>query len=170
MGVKFTYRAQDEAGGIAQALALAEDFAGNEKIAAILGDNLFSDNLSEKIGAFEKSKFKACLFLKEVDDPERFGVAEIRDKKIVGLEEKPSAPKSRYAVTGLYLYTPHVFSVIKTIKPSKRGELEITEVNDHYVRRNEAEYHVLEGDWTDTGTFESMYRATTIARKKVVGK
>ena len=168
MGAKFTYRAQDEAGGIAQALALAEDFAGNEKIAAILGDNLFSGDLSGKIKAFGKSRAKACLFLKEVGDPERFGVAEIRGKKIVGLEEKPTVPKSRYAVTGLYLYTPHVFNVIRTLKPSKRGELEITEVNDFYVRNNEAEYHILGNDWSDAGTFESLYRAATLVRSKVV--
>ncbi|MFA6328072.1 MAG: sugar phosphate nucleotidyltransferase [Candidatus Micrarchaeia archaeon] len=165
MGLEFTYRIQDEPGGIAQALSMAEDFAGAEKVAVALGDNIFSNDLSQAINGFERSDEGARLFLKKVGDPERFGVAEVKGGKIISIEEKPSAPKSNYAVTGLYLYAPDVFGIIGKLKPSGRGELEITDVNNHYVKQGKAGYSILEGEWSDAGTFESLYRASEIARK-----
>ena len=165
MGLEFTYRIQDEPGGIAQALSMAEDFAGAEKVAVALGDNIFSDDLSSVIKGFGDAEDGARLFLKKVPDPQRFGVAEVAGGKIVSIEEKPASPKSDLAVTGLYLYTPDVFGIIRKLKPSKRGELEITDVNNHYVKQGRAGYSILEGEWSDAGTFESLYRASEIARK-----
>ena len=170
MGLEFTYRIQDEPGGIAQALGMAEDFAGADKIAVALGDNIFSDDLSSKIKGFEGANEGARLFLKKVPDPKRFGVAEIARGKIVSIVEKPSAPKSDYAVTGLYLYSSDVFGMIRKLKPSGRGELEITDVNNHYVKEGRAGHSVLEGEWSDAGTFESLYKASEIARKGCMKK
>ena len=155
-GCKFTYRIQDEAGGIAHALLLAEDFAAGKPVTVILGDNYFEDNVSGHIRDF---KGGAKVFLKEVDDAHRFGVAEVRGNKVVGIEEKPKSPKSDYAVTGLYAYDADVFSVIKSLKPSARGELEITDVNNAYIRRNLLSFAVLDGFWSDMGTPESLHRA-----------
>lgn len=171
MGAKFTYRIQDESGGIAQALSLAEDFSNGERIAVMLGDNIFSENLSAPIRKFAKSKAGACLFLKDVPDPQRFGVAELAGGRIISIEEKPKAPKSHLAVTGLYLYDAKtVFGIVKTLEPSTRGELEITDVNNYFVDRKDAEFHVLDGEWSDAGTFESLYRASSLARKKSVSE
>lgn len=167
-GCRFTYELQDEAGGIAQALGLAEDFAAGENVAVILGDNIFEDKFAHAIAEFEGKK-GARLFLKEVDDANRFGVAELNGQEVIGIEEKPAAPKSRYAVTGLYLYDRDVFRVIPTLKPSGRGELEITDVNNYYVKAGTLKADFVKGDWTDSGTFESLFRANCIAREIAMG-
>jgi glucose-1-phosphate thymidylyltransferase len=155
-GVHLTYEIQEEAGGIAQALGLAEDFADDDDVAVILGDNIFQDNVREAVQPFESG---AHVFLKEVPDANRFGVAEIAGDSIISIEEKPAKPKSNYAVTGLYLYDNDVFKIISTLKPSGRGELEITDVNNEYIRQGAMSYSVLEGFWSDAGTFESLLRA-----------
>ena len=161
-GCRFTYKVQDEAGGIAQALGLAEHFAGGSKIVAILGDNIFGDDLSKYVSSFDKQPKGAKLLLKEVKDPQRFGVAEIKGNKIIGIEEKPKNPKSKLAVTGVYMFDPNVFSIIRTLKPSARGELEITDDNNEYVRRGEITFEIFESWWTDAGTFETLELATLL--------
>jgi len=161
-GCRFTYKVQDEAGGIAQALALAENFAGNDNIMVILGDNIFKANISNAVKSFKNG---ASIFIKEVNDPGRFGVAEIKGDSIVSIEEKPKSAKSNFAVTGIYLYDNKVFSYIKELKPSKRGELEITDVNNFYIKNKALKYSIIEGDWTDAGTFESLYTANQLMYK-----
>lgn len=161
---KFTFEIQEEAGGIAQALGLAEDFADNEPVAVILGDNIFEDNLKKEIQNFKEG---AKIFLKEVKDPQRFGVAEIKGDKIVSIEEKPKEPKSKLCVTGLYIYDAKVFDIIKTLKPSDRGELEITDVNNHYVKEGKMTFAKVKGFWSDAGTVESLYRASTLVKEKL---
>jgi glucose-1-phosphate thymidylyltransferase len=153
---RFTYKVQDEAGGIAQALALAENFARCESVAVILGDNIFEARLDGYAGKFRKQKNGARILLKEVSDPQRFGVAAVEGKKITGIEEKPKKPKSNLAVTGIYFYDSQVFDIIRRLKPSSRGELEITDVNNAYIEKNLMEYDILEGWWSDAGTFESL--------------
>jgi len=164
-GVKFTYRLQDGAGGIAEALSLAEDFIDDEKFAVVLGDNIIEDNLHNHTKEFEKSKLEAKIFLKKVPDAKRFGVAELSDGKVVGIEEKPERPKSDYAVTGLYMYNSDVFGIIKKLKPSSRGELEITDANNVYIRRGTMGYSILKGGWSDSGTFSSLLRASLMAKR-----
>ena len=165
LGARFTYEVQDSPLGIAQALSLAEDFADNQKFVTILGDNIFQDSIKSAVKEFEKGKDEARIFLKEVPDAHRFGVAEIRGDKIVGIEEKPAKPKSNLAVTGIYMYPHNVFDIIRTLKPSRRGEYEITDVNNAYIRRGKLRFSILKGSWTDAGTFESLYRASMIARE-----
>ena len=163
MGVKFTYEVQDEAGGIAQALGLCEDWAANENVIVILGDNIYIDNKDIIL----KDEVKgARVFVKYVHDPERFGVATIDwgTNKILEIEEKPLKPDSHYCVTGLYVYDNRVFDIIKTLKPSGRGELEITDVNNQYIQWGEMSFQVVEGPWIDAGTFDSLYEATTQIR------
>ncbi len=162
--INYTY--QEGEGGIAAALSLAEHFAAGHKIMVILGDNIIQDNLAVSVGRFTKQKKGARIFLKEVTDPERFGVAEIKNRKITSIIEKPKKPKSSYAVAGVYMYDPEVFEIIKTLKPSHRGELEITDVNNAYLRRGTLEYDTLKGYWTDAGTFESLYRANCLVAKQ----
>lgn len=159
-GVDISYRVQDQAGGIAQALALASGFAYGSNVAVILGDNIFLDKFT-----VDDFQFGAKLYLKETKSPERFGVAKIENGKIVQIVEKPSQPESNLAVTGLYLYDQQVFDFIKTIKPSARGELEITDINNIYLRNDHVAYEIVQGDWTDAGTFESLFVANQIARK-----
>ncbi len=154
--VHLTYEIQEEAGGIAQALGLAEDFTDDDNVAVILGDNVFQDNVHDAVQSFESG---SRIFLKDVPDASRFGVAEIKGNHIVSIEEKPTEPRSNYAVTGLYLYDNDVFDIIRTLKPSGRGELEITDVNNEYIRQGAMSYSVLEGFWSDAGTFESLLRA-----------
>ncbi len=167
--INYTY--QKGEGGIAEALGLAEHFADNSKIVVILGDNVFERNLQESIQAFEEQPKGARLILKEVEDPERFGVANIKDDKIVSIEEKPKNPKSKYIVTGIYMYDNHVFEIIKGLKPSDRGELEITDVNNAYIKWHGIEYDVLDGWWTDCGTFESLLQSNIlVAERKKKGK
>lgn len=156
LGVKFTYEIQEEAGGIAQALGLAESFADEEDVAVILGDNIFQDNIKKDVLNF---KGGAKIFLKEVPDAHRFGVAELKGDRVVGIQEKPREPKSNFAVTGLYIYSNNVFKVVKNLKPSARGELEITDVNNYFVNNGIMEYRILDGFWSDAGTFESLLRA-----------
>ncbi len=161
---RFTYRVQDEAGGIAQALGLCEGFVGKDHCCVILGDNIFTAPLTPYAERFKSVDTGAMLLLKKVHDPGRYGVAELSaDKKtVVGIEEKPKQPKTDYAVTGMYFYDAPVFNVIKTLKPSRRGELEITDVNNYYVRRNALLWEELPGEWTDAGTFASLLKANEI--------
>jgi glucose-1-phosphate thymidylyltransferase len=161
-GCRFTYKVQDQAGGIAQALALAENFADNQPLAVILGDNIFQANLKGYADRFVAQKVGARILLKQVEHPRRFGVAELADGKIIGIEEKPEQPKSNYAVTGIYFYDASVFDIIRTLKPSARGEFEISHVNDIYIAEGQLAYDVLEGWWTDAGTFDSLTRANEL--------
>ena len=172
----FQFRYQKGAGGIAAALRLAREFAGGGSVAVILGDNIFGRGVSghlKDLGGIERG---AGVFLKEVADPERFGVAEVERKdgidRVVGIEEKPKAPKSRYAVTGLYLYDNSVFEIIETLKPSGRGELEITDVNNAYLVRGDLRCRILGEDtfWTDAGTVESLYRASRLVAGLASGR
>jgi glucose-1-phosphate thymidylyltransferase len=151
---------------IAQALGLAEKFSRGDDVAVVLGDNIFQDNVQEHVKSFKSG---ARIFLKTVPDAHRFGVAEVdHDKNLVlGIEEKPASPRSNYAVTGLYIYDHKVFDIVRTLKPSKRGELESTDVNNEYIRRGELSYSVLEGYWSDAGTFESLYRASEMVRNNI---
>ncbi len=160
--VKFTYEIQEEAGGIAQALSLAEDFVDGDSVTVILGDNIFQDNVKEDVRNFRNG---AKIFLKEVPDAHRFGVAELKDGKVIGIEEKPKISKTNFAVTGFYIYDSEVFDAIKTLKPSERGELEITDVNNYYINKGAMEYEVLEGFWSDAGTFESLLRAGVLVQQ-----
>lgn len=164
-GCSFTYKVQEEAGGIAQALALAEDFARGSKIVVILGDNIATTSIKPYVGNFLKQKIGARILLKKVGDPERYGVAAIDEQKVIQIEEKPSAPKSDHAVIGYYMYDNQVFDFIKQISPSKRGELEISSVNNIYIERNQLKYDFLEGFWTDAGTYESLNYANQILLK-----
>lgn len=163
-GCRFTYKVQDQAGGIAQALALAENFAQGESIVVILGDNIFEENLKVYADSFVSQKNGARILLKHVDYPERFGVAEIVDNKVVAIEEKPEKPKTNYAVTGIYFYDGNVFDIIRTLKPSVRGEYEITHVNESYIKNGQLGYDILEGWWTDAGTFESLGAANELVK------
>lgn len=160
----FTFKVQDKAGGIAEALGLAENFVKNDKCVVILGDNIFEDDISEFVSDFEKQKSGAKILLKEVKDPSRFGVAEIKDGKIISIEEKPKEPRSNFAVTGIYMYDFMVFEIIKTLKPSQRGELEITDVNNRYIEKGNLTYNILKGWWTDAGTFESLLISNNLAK------
>jgi|SRR3989344_3793893 len=155
--VKLSYKIQDEAGGIAQALLLAEDFADRKPIAVILGDNVFENNFSKAVKDFRKG---AQIFLKTVSDPQRFGVAELKGKKVIKILEKPTDPPTSYAVTGLYQYDANVFKIIKKLKPSARGELEITDVNNAYIRRGQLKAEFVRGFWSDAGTFDSLLKAS----------
>jgi glucose-1-phosphate thymidylyltransferase len=161
-GVQLTYEIQEKAGGIAEALGLAESWVDDDPVAVILGDNIFEDSISSDVTSFRKG---AKIFLKEVPDAHRFGVAEINGDHVVSIEEKPEKPKSRYAVTGLYLYDPDVFSVIRKLKPSGRGELEITDVNNAYIKRGEMQFSLLKGFWSDAGTFDSLLRAGILVQQ-----
>lgn len=158
--LNYTY--QEGEGGIAAALALAEYFAGGESICVILGDNVIENNICAAVENFEKQKKGAKLLLKEVTDAHRFGVAEVHGEQVVGVEEKPRSPKSNYAVIGIYLYDGSVFEKIRQLKPSGRGELEITDVNNFYIEENNLTWELLEGWWTDAGTFESLLRANQL--------
>ena len=165
-GCRFTYKVQDEAGGIAQALGLAENFAQKQPIIVILGDNVFEDNLRDYADRFISQKTGARVMLKQVPKPERFGVALLSDDKIIGIEEKPKQPRSNYAIIGIYFYDASVFDIIRELKPSDRGEYEITDVNNAYIAKNQLAYDILEGWWTDAGTFESLDRANELVIKK----
>lgn len=159
-GCKFTYKVQDGAEGIANALALAEDFINNDKFVVILGDNITTSTIKPYTDKFALQEKGALVLLKKVDDPSRYGVAVIDEKQILEVEEKPQNPKSNFAVIGYYMYDSSVFSIIKHMKPSARGEYEITDVNNEYIKRGELAYEILQGDWTDAGTFESLLYAS----------
>ncbi len=156
------YTYQEGEGGIADALKLAEDFAEGGKICVILGDNIIERNIRRAVGDFFTQPGGAKLLLKEVDEPQRFGVARVAGGRIVEIVEKPADPPSKLAVTGIYMYDPSVFDITKSLKPSERGELEITDVNNEYVHRGNLTYELLEGWWTDAGTFESLHRANCL--------
>jgi glucose-1-phosphate thymidylyltransferase len=165
--LNYTY--QEGEGGIAEALALAEHFADGDQVCVILGDNLIEGNIRASVEEFKKQKRGARTFLKKVADADRFGVAELGGDRILGIEEKPKNPKSDLAVTGIYLYDASVFDKCRELKPSNRGELEITDVNNAYIREGTMTFSILEGWWTDAGTFESLLRAANlVARHRAV--
>ena len=166
--LNYTY--QEGEGGIAEALGLSEDFADGHPICVILGDNIVEMNICGAVDAFRRQKCGAKILLKEVSDAERFGVAEIRGDYVVGIEEKPRIPKSNYAVIGVYLYDATVFEKIKRLEPSGRGELEITDVNNFYVQEGTLTYEILDGWWTDAGTFESLLRANNLVAQSGANK
>jgi len=170
MGVTFTYKVQDEAGGIAQALDLAEHFVGKDQMVVILGDNVFEDDISPFVQNFRKQNVGAKLLLQKVHDPQRFGVAEIQNQRILSIEEKPQVPKSDYAVTGIYMFDHNVFNIVKTLKPSTRGELEITDVNNAYIANGTLTYDILQGWWTDAGTHTSLARANELTQNIKFGE
>jgi glucose-1-phosphate thymidylyltransferase len=163
-GCQFTYRVQDEAGGIAQALGLAENFA--QCLAVILGDNIFQASLKNYADKFISQKTGARILLKQVPNPQRFGVARISNGKIVGIDEKPKKPKSDFAVTGIYFYDASVFDIIRTLKPSARDELEISDVNNAYIAKGQLAYDILDGWWSDAGTFESLNKVNELVAKE----
>ncbi len=166
--INYTY--QEGEGGIAEALKLAEFFASGEKICVVLGDNIIEKNIRKAVENFAKQREGAKILLKEVPDPQRFGVPELNGDRIIKIEEKPKFPKSQYAVTGIYLYDQEVFNIIKTLKPSERGELEITDVNNRYIERGLMTWDILEGWWTDAGTFESLLRANQLVAQTGANK
>jgi glucose-1-phosphate thymidylyltransferase len=176
--INYTY--QEGEGGIADALALAEHFADGQKICVVLGDNIIEGDIRKAADQFRAQPEGAHILLKEVHDAERFGVAEVADGRVAGIEEKPRQPKSNYAVTGIYMYDASVFRKIRTLVPSNRGELEITDVNNAYIREGSMSFSFLDGWWTDAGTFDSLLRAanlvaqsankTKIAEEKVIAE
>jgi glucose-1-phosphate thymidylyltransferase len=164
LGLEFTYKIQDQPGGIAQALGLCEHFVKDDKCVVILGDNIFDFDIVDFVKDFEKQESGAKILIKEVHDPSRYGVAELIGEKIASIEEKPKEPKSNYCVTGIYMYDHEVFECIKTLKPSGRGELEITDVNNYYIKKGTLTYSILNGWWTDAGTFDSLKGANELAK------
>jgi glucose-1-phosphate thymidylyltransferase len=166
--INYTY--QEGEGGIAEALGLAEHFADGEPVCVVLGDNIIENNVRQAVENFKKQGRGAKILLKEVQDAERFGVAEIRGNSVVSIEEKPSNPRSNYAVIGVYLYDGTVFQKIRRLKPSGRGELEITDVNNFYVEEGNLTYEILDGWWTDAGTFESLLRANNLVAETGANK
>lgn len=158
--IHYTY--QKGEGGIAQALALAEHFVGNDKVAVILGDNFVQGTIRKAVGDFERQPEGAKIFLKEVSNPQEFGVAELRGDKVVNIVEKPKNPVSNLAVIGIYFYDNAVFEICKTLKPSARGELEITDVNNAYIQRGTMTFEVLQGWWADCGSFEALFRSNSL--------
>ena len=161
-GCNFTYKVQDKALGIAHALSIAEDFSGNEKIVVILGDNITTGSIRPFVEKFAQQEKGALVLLKKVDDPARYGIAVIDEQHIVEIEEKPHSPKSDFAVTGYYMYDATVFDIIRSMKPSARGEYEITSVNNEYIKKGKLAYEILDGEWTDAGTFESLLHASRL--------
>jgi len=166
-GVRLTYEIQETAGGIAEALGLADSWADDENVAVILGDNIFEDSIKADVNTFTNG---AKIFLKEVPDAQRFGVVELKKDRIISIEEKPKIPKSNFAMTGLYLYDYKVFSIIKKLKPSGRGELEITDVHNAYLKKGLMQYTLLKGYWSDAGTFNSLMRASMLVQQHSVEK
>jgi glucose-1-phosphate thymidylyltransferase len=165
MEVTFTYKVQDEAGGIAQALNLAEHFVGSDQMIVILGDNVFADDITPYVKNFRNQSKGAKILIQQVSDPRRFGVPEIEGTHIVSIEEKPENPKSNYAVTGIYMFDNQVFDIIKTLRPSARGELEITDVNNAFIQNGQLTYDILQGWWTDAGTHASLARANELSQE-----
>ncbi len=163
--INYTY--QKGEGGIAEALDLAKHFAQDEKIVVILGDNIIGGSIKRAVDAFRSQKSGARILIKKVQDPERFGVAELDGDRVISIEEKPRKPKSNYIVTGIYMYDRQVFDIIKTLKPSGRGELEITDVNNAYIRRGGMSFEILKGWWTDAGTFESLLKANVLVSSDI---
>jgi glucose-1-phosphate thymidylyltransferase len=166
--LNYTY--QEGEGGIAEALGLAEFFAAGDRICVVLGDNIIENNICAAVENFKKQKEGAKILLKKVVDAERFGVAQIRGQRVIGIEEKPKAPTSNYAVVGVYLYDATVFQKIRRLKPSGRGELEITDVNNFYIEDGNLTWEMLDGWWTDAGTFESLLRANSLVAETGANK
>ena len=162
--IDYTYQRGE--GGIAEALSLAEHFAAGSPIVVMLGDNIVEKSIRTHVERFARQGEGAKILLKEVEDPWRFGVAELRDGRVVSIEEKPEHPTSNFVVTGLYMYDAKVFEIIKTLKPSGRGELEITDINNAYIRAGQMAYDILDGWWTDAGLPETLYRAATLVRER----
>jgi len=161
--LNYTY--QEGEGGIAEALSLVEHFADDEAVCVVLGDNIIEGNIRQAAEDYEKQGKGAKILLKKVHDPNRFGVPELEGDKVLRIEEKPENPKSNFAVIGIYFYDSTVFDIIKTLEPSSRGELEITDVNNHYITRGEMSWNELDGWWTDAGTFESLLYASNLVAK-----
>lgn len=159
LGVSLAYEIQEKPGGIAQAVSLAERFVASDRMTVILGDNIMADRLGDAVRAFEQQPKGAQVFLKEVPDPRRFGVPRLEDDRITEILEKPDDPPSNYAVTGVYMYDNRAFDVARTLKPSARGEIEITDLNNFYAAEGSLSYHVLRDEWIDAGTFDSLLRA-----------
>ena len=167
-GVKFTYEVQDKPKGLAQAFIIGESFMDNDSVCMILGDNIFEDDLADAVKSFKSG---AKVFAKEVKDPERFGIVEFdANMKAISIEEKPAQPKSNYCVTGMYVYDNRVVEIAKNLKPSARGELEISDVNKWYLAKGELEVAMIEGAWIDTGTFDSLLEAQNLAKEKLQSK
>jgi glucose-1-phosphate thymidylyltransferase len=166
-GARFSYEVQDKPEGLAHAFLIAEDFLAKDSAAMVLGDNIFTHDFGPSIQSFKKG---ARIFAKQVRDPERFGVVEFgKDRNVLSIEEKPAKPKSNYAQAGFYLFDNRVCKFAKTLKPSPRGELEIVDLDRFYLEKGELSVEILEGEWIDAGTFESLYRASTLVREKDLG-
>jgi len=166
--LNYTY--QEGEGGIAEALSLVEHFASREPVCVVLGDNIIEGNIAAAVQAYKKQGRGARIILKKVPDSERFGVPELNGQRVLRIEEKPASPKSEYAVIGIYMYDGEVFDIIRTLKPSGRGELEITDVNNAYIKRGEMTWEELQGWWTDAGTFESLLRASNLVARTGANK
>ncbi len=164
-GCEFTYKVQESALGIAHALSLAENFAANERIAVLLADNIFERTIKPYVKNFLSQDKGARVLLKSVNDPQRFGIAALDEYHVISIEEKPKQPKSNYAVVGAYFYDSQVFDIIKSISISERGEYEITSVNNEYIKRGQLQYDIVQGGWTDAGTFESWIEANQMLLK-----
>ncbi len=171
LGMNLAYEVQEEAGGIAQALGLARDFVGNDKFVVILGDNVFESGIKKAVNDFAHQPSGAKIFLKEVDNPSSYGVATVEDDLITAIVEKPEVPESNLAVLGCYMYDYRVFDVIETLKPSARNELEITDVNTHYLEKGQLTYEILDGFWGDCGeSFEGLHRVATLVKNSRLAK
>ena len=166
---QLSYRYQEGEGGIAAALSLAETFAAGDAICVILGDNIYENSLRKSADEFARIGKGARIHLKQVENPQRFGVPVMQDGRIIRIEEKPQNPQSNFAVTGFYMYDASVFEIIKTLKPSNRGELEITDVNNAYIQRNQMTSEIIEGWWSDAGTFDSLLRANILVASQHAG-
>jgi glucose-1-phosphate thymidylyltransferase len=166
--LNYTY--QEGEGGIAQALALVEHFAAGNPVCVVLGDNIIEGNIAAAVRAYRHQGGGAKIILKKVPDPHRFGVPELDGQRVLLIEEKPEVPKSEYAVIGIYMYDSEVYSIIRTLKPSGRGELEITDVNNAYIKRDEMTWEELDGWWTDAGTFESLLLASNLVAETGANK
>jgi glucose-1-phosphate thymidylyltransferase len=166
---QLSYRYQEGEGGIAAALSLAEDFADDDLVCVILGDNIYENSLKKSADEFTRIGKGARIHLKQVENPQRFGVPVMEGGRVVKIEEKPKKPKTNFAVTGFYMYDPSVFEIIKTLKPSGRGELEITDVNNAYIERNQMSWEIIDGWWSDAGTFDSLLRANILVASQHTG-
>ena len=166
--LNYTY--QEGEGGIAEALSLVEHFAAKEPVCVVLGDNIIEGNIAAAVRAYVEQGKGAKIILKKVPDPDRFGVPELDGQRVLRIEEKPESPKSEYAVIGVYMYDGEVYDIIRTLEPSGRGELEITDVNNAYIERDEMTWEELEGWWTDAGTFESLQRASNLVARTGANK
>ncbi|MAE42874.1 spore coat protein [Candidatus Woesearchaeota archaeon] len=170
LGANITYRAQIGSAGIPVALALAKEFIGNSKFMVVLGDNIMEDSLKKEAEIFEKNDAGSHIFVKEVKDPERYGVVEVKENKVIKITEKPKQPKSNLIASGVYMFSPKVFDIIPNLKPSARGEIEISDVLNMFIKNNNLSFSGIEGYWTDAGTLESLYHANTIVRNKKTKK